>query len=125
MKQQLEEVIKKNLPEKKKKSFIKSSDIGMDNDAYKHYSGIVDGFNQAISKINPSIIADEVLKVVVENERQRIGQEMDLIWRDTHHDLNLFEQAICELQEDLLFNSSILEGEQSEHLSPNNENKNK
>jgi len=51
LKEQLEEVIKKNLPENKK---------SMINRMYDN------GFDQSLSQINPSLIADEVLKVVVE-----------------------------------------------------------
>ena len=52
MKQDIENTIKKNLPENKH-SMIKRM---YDN-----------GFDEALSQINTSLIADEVLKVVVEN----------------------------------------------------------
>lgn len=56
IKQQLEEVIKKNLPEKKESRFTIAG-----NDYGSEYA-----FNEAIDKIPVSLIADEVLKVVVE-----------------------------------------------------------
>jgi len=53
MKQQIENIIKKNLPLSDNSSKILS--FGK-------------GFNQALSQINTSLIADEVLKVVVETK---------------------------------------------------------
>jgi hypothetical protein len=50
MKQQPEEVIKKNLPEKNNGTEL---------------SDFARGFNQALSQINTSLIADEVLKIVI------------------------------------------------------------
>jgi len=58
IKEQLEEVIKKNLPEKKEVPRIDGKWLTLDDRN--------DGFNQALSQINTSLIADEVLKVVVE-----------------------------------------------------------
>lgn len=53
MKQEIEQIIKNNLPEKKGK--------------YSQYNeSATFGFNQALSQINTSLIADEVRKVVVE-----------------------------------------------------------
>ena len=100
MKQDIENIIKKNLPENKKKSFIKSSGIGMNNDAYKHYSGIVDGFNQALSQIPISLIADEVLKVVVETKVEIIKKLQEIrreILKNDPHIANQLENIIIEL----------------------------
>ena len=56
MKQQIEEIIKKNLPEKMEQTKEES-----DTEWFLAY-----GFNQALSQIDTKLIADEVLKVVVE-----------------------------------------------------------
>lgn len=58
MKIQIEEIIKKNLPEKKE---MKGITDYFDSDG---------GFNQALSQINTSLIADEVLKIVVEKIKE-------------------------------------------------------
>ena len=63
IKEQLEEVIKKNLPEERNEY-----DFGIQDPAYAEQ----EGFNQALSQIDTSLIADEVLKVVVENLRRYI-----------------------------------------------------
>lgn len=63
MKQQIENIIKKNLPK-----------------IQEHICGFNDGecvcncFQEALSQINPSKIADEVLKVVVENIKEEINK---------------------------------------------------
>lgn len=62
MKQQIEEIIKKNLPEKMEQTKEES-----DTEWFLAY-----GFNQALSQINPSLIADEVLKVVVEKIKEEV-----------------------------------------------------
>src|SRR5574343_522644 len=66
IKQQIEQIIKKNLPnEKITQSNYSTSDIRMcsstDIEMEKNR-----GFNQALSQIDTKLIADEVLKVVVE-----------------------------------------------------------
>lgn len=58
MKQTIENIINKNLPEKG----IKWMQEG--NYSHKDRKGYTDGYNQALSQINTSLIADEVLKVV-------------------------------------------------------------
>ena len=59
-KKEIENIIKKNLPEKKEQP-----QYGLDN--YEHFEADQTfGFNQALSQINTSLIADEVLKVIVE-----------------------------------------------------------
>ena len=70
IKEQLEEVIKKNLPEKKEGSLKISQ--GNPTDGYSHKTEREKGFNQAISQIDTSLIADEVLKVVGETRRDFI-----------------------------------------------------
>lgn len=86
MNKDIENIIKRNLPEKKE----------------EFAEGFNDGetkiFNQALSQINTSLIADEVLKVVVETLRKEFD---DIGW--SVYDMN-----------------KLL----SEHLSPNKENKN-
>jgi hypothetical protein len=71
MKQDIENIIKKNLPEKRTQDnlpFENSPEIYGNQriEAYKN------GFNQALSQINTSLIADEVIKVVVEYNRKQI-----------------------------------------------------
>jgi hypothetical protein len=62
MKQDIENIIKKNLPEEKIISNIKFNSIQED-----YSSGLLEGeilgHNQCLSQINTSFIADEVLKV--------------------------------------------------------------
>jgi hypothetical protein len=56
MKQDIENIIRTNLPENKL----------FNGDDEVEYICECEGFNQALSQINTSLIADEVLKVVVE-----------------------------------------------------------
>jgi hypothetical protein len=83
MKQDIENIIKKNLPEKKEENkalsdgtnqeiefLFRNCDIGV---IAQHYRNV--GFNQALSKINTSLIADEVLKVVVETTINMLRDE--------------------------------------------------
>ena len=66
MKQEIEQIIKNNLPEKKGK--------------YSQYNeSATFGFNQALSQINTSLITDEVLKVVVEVGKEEIKRVNDMI----------------------------------------------
>ena len=76
MKQQIENIIKENLPEKKEAGLYTTSkatggDIinynREDNDDKR------EGFNQALSQIDTSLIADEVLKVVEVTENTSDG----------------------------------------------------
>lgn len=65
IKQQLEEVIKKNLPEKVENKTIDEYDETNSRDEAL-FKGELIGFNQALSRIPVSLIVDELLKVVVE-----------------------------------------------------------
>lgn len=67
MKQQIENIIKENLPEKKENTDNKY-------DIYSEQRRL--GFNQALSQIDTSLIADEVLKVVVEKIKEYIQEEI-------------------------------------------------
>lgn len=75
IKEQLEEVIKKNLPEKKEKVYRSDGKTELFITSHFH-------FNQAISQINTSLIADEVLKVVVE--------KIDVLPSYWRHEFTLF-----------------------------------
>ena len=70
MYQELKNKIIENLPEEKIEKKIHTPNCLRGTDKYNHaYCEISiedDGFNQALSQINTSLIADEVLKVVVE-----------------------------------------------------------
>lgn len=100
MKQEIEQIIKNNLPEKKGK--------------YSQYNeSATFGFNQALSQINTSLIADEVLKVVVEKIEMLYG---DIVTTKKDiaipHNCIEYETALDDVV-NLLSN-----------LSPNKENKN-
>ena len=84
-----------------------------------------------------SLIVDEVLKVVVEKIKEEINKiskpnftQAIRIPLETHYSNrvakcnDIYNEKIQEILQ-LLTNSSTLEGERSEHLSPNKENKNK
>lgn len=74
MKQDIENIIKKNLPEKKEYDWSKDEHTKTCKDGCTYCcnaDGMITGFNQAISKINTSLIADEVLKVVVEKIKEQ------------------------------------------------------
>lgn len=103
MKQDIENIIKKNLPEKNE---IYPINVEKQDEKWNY----LNGFNQALSQINTSLMADEVLKVVGETKR-------DFIIRI------LGEQHKNELQGkgyDFYF---VLRTE-LDYLSPNKENKN-
>ena len=128
MKQQIENIIKENLPEKKEAGLYTTSkatggDIinynREDNDDKR------EGFNQALSQINTSLIADEVLKVVV---KTKIFKEILEYIRNTEEKID-GEWGICrdfiELERDkevpeLYYKVKDL----LSNLSPNKENKN-
>jgi hypothetical protein len=99
IKQQLEEVIKKNLPEKIKKQ------SSADDSRYPIW---IEGYNEAIDKIPVSLIADEVLKVVVEKIKEKRDYWKNKPWNP---EWNLEIKDKVEVLEDLLSN-----------LSPNKEN---
>ena len=99
MNKDIENIIKKNLPEKG----IKWMQEG--NYSHKDKKGYTDGFNQAISQINTSLIADEVLKVVVEKI-----QEYKMYYNPIGDDINKGRRLACD---DII-----------NYLSPNKENKN-
>lgn len=76
MKQQIENIIKENLPEKKEHREFECNGAHNGKGCYEDWCDVetciskdamtCKGFNQALSQINTSLIADEVLKVVVE-----------------------------------------------------------
>ena len=110
MKQQLEEVIERNLPEERteKKNHTPNCLRGTDkyNHAYCEISVEDDGFNQAISSIDTSLIADEVLKVVVEIINQVPTEFPQYESNDMHVGAQKFKTILLST------------------LSPNKENKN-
>jgi hypothetical protein len=117
MKQQIEKIIKKNLPEKVDEKEAKFVD-DPNNLLGEGYSI---GFNQALSQIDTSLIADEVLKVVVENlekmkfsglseQMKKMGLALKCDWCGAG---NGFETGYDNAIDDLLL-----------ILSPNKENKN-
>lgn len=99
IKQQLEEVIKKNLPEKKEGCPFNCNDI-----CPHTYGDLI-----SLSKINTSLIADEVIKVLVE---KMVNGLKDIPWANRNECEN--EKVICE--------NEVLE--LLSNLSPNKENKN-
>ena len=115
IKEQLEEVIKKNLPEKKE---IEEGENGLCKCSEYYYECNCVGFNQALSQINTSLIADEVLKVVVEKV---VGFKVVGIPEEECKCCFARNKALDTIINSLT-NSSTLEGERSEHLSPNKEN---
>lgn len=123
MKQDIENIIRKNFPEKKEHDWSKDEHTKTCKDGCTYYcnaDGMITGFNQAISKTPVSLITDEVLKVVVE-----VANNLhDNFEKQDYSDAEYKANFLSELRLQLLTNSSILEGEQSEHLSPNKENKN-
>lgn len=96
MKQQIEKIIKKNLPEKVDEKEAKFVD-DPNNLLGEGYSI---GFNQALSQIDTSLIADEVLKVVVEN-----------ITKFATYNYHNGERYIEFKEENLLSNLSLKENE--------------
>ena len=138
MKQQIENIIKKNLPEKKEETMetecphCKGKPQTVKDDClYCHcgiQAGLLDeniGFNQALSQINTSLIADEVLKVVVEKIKEEKEIAVKQLAYETDVEIVEYLKGKENLSNDLLnllTNSSNLDGERSEHLSPNKEN---
>lgn len=120
IKEQLEEVIKKHLPEKKEPTEHQiSCPDHMPGCCVYHceyrLSNEDKSFNQALSQINTSFIADEVLKVVVEKIEKRVSFYKDEINKNLSNKREL-EDRLDEV-EDII---NLL----SEHLSTNKENKN-
>jgi len=107
MKQDIENIIKKNLPENK------TSDN--DEDFYIDYEENK-GFNQALSQINPSLIADEVLKVVVEKIQEELEQKRLKFIPNPNDMTSMVKGSHNMLLDDIL---DLLS-----NLSPNKENKN-
>ena len=105
MHEQIENIIKKNLPDDRgTKNYTSSHEAIMNSD--RDY-----GFNQALSQINTSLIADEVLKVVVEKIKEMNNFRQAKV--DGKEDWNMaLEQSACKV--DALLSN----------LSPNKENKN-
>jgi len=116
MNKDIENIIKKNLPEKKGHDSIVQ--LGVYDQAttegklhYQNEYGKRDGFNQALSQINTALITDEVLKVVVETGEEEIKRINDIIPKQ-----NDYEQGyIRGIKEYIQLLSTI---------SPNKENKN-
>lgn len=114
MKQDIENIIKKNLPEKKEKVYRSDGKTELFVTSNFH-------FNQALSQINTSLIADEVLNVVVEiGEKLKFNHKEGICY---NCNCKIYDRGISDLL-NLLTNSNTLEGERSEHLSPNKENEN-
>lgn len=97
MKQQIENIIKKNLPEENE---IYPINVEKQDEKWNY----LNGFNQALSQINTSLIADEVLKVVI----TEIEKE-DNKWNGNGEHYANVREALNNLLST---------------LSPNNENKN-
>jgi hypothetical protein len=112
IKEQLEEVIKKNLPEKRElKECGKCNACEMMMACEVLYADRQ--FNQAISQINTTLIADEVLKVVVEKIESYKKIELLKLRSCENDKINWnYHQGKVHQLEDLLSN-----------LSPNKENK--
>jgi len=99
MNQDIENIIKKNLPEERTQDnlpFENSPEIYGNQriEAYKN------GFNQALSQINPSLIADEVLKVVVDTRVEIIKKLQEIrreILKNDPYIANKLENIIIEL----------------------------
>lgn len=141
MKQDIENIIKKNLPEKLREDFDKWFFSTKAN--YTQKGEMNDIADWWLSQINTSLIADEVLKVVVEKIRESKEKWEWEVIEDKFGDFNVCKNCghlendpegvhTCEFKNDvlddiinLLTNSSTLEGERSEHLSHNKEDKNK
>ena len=100
MKDTIKQIIESNLPEKKKENYL-SPDIRIDEQ---------NGFNQALSQINTSLIADEVLKV--EKEVIKVKIKPIVYGSDNFLENVGYNQAILDILQ-LLSN-----------LSPTKENKN-
>jgi hypothetical protein len=101
MKQDIENIIKKNLPEEKIISNIKFNSIQED-----YSSGLLEGeilgHNQCLSQIPVSLIADEVLKVVVEEKYRLYKQLFDkinkmpmCIWHEKDELLDIIKISLC------------------------------
>lgn len=109
MKQDIEKIIKKNLPEKVDEKEAKFVD-DPNNLLGEGYSI---GFNQALSQINTSLIADKVLKVEIEAIEKLFEPIEDWIGEQV---IEYRKQYNSGLQRVI----NLL----SEHLSTNKENKN-
>lgn len=115
MKQDIENIIKKNLPEKKEMTMILTS---TGRDLPEEYKVPNTEWNDCLSQIDPSLIADEVLKVVEENYRQAFIKTFlgagelwfNYMWENEEEKKESME-GVDEYWKDLLAN-----------LSPNKEN---
>lgn len=117
IKQQLKEVIKKNLPEKKEAGlYITSKATGGDIINYNREDNDDkrDGFNQAISQINTSLIADEVLKFVEEEKYGLLKKYSQWLEKHSYMDCDWWAEIPCSVDRFL----------EELSLSPNKENKN-
>lgn len=110
MNKDIENIIKKNLPEKKKENYL-SPDIRIDEQ---------NGFNQALYQINTTLIADEVLKVVVE----KIEKEFKFEYFLRSSSGNIVRSVISKKDQ---IRNEIVDGITKfllSNLSPNKENEN-
>jgi hypothetical protein len=67
MKQDIENIIKKNLPEKKEHDWSKDEHTKTCKDGCTYCcnaDGMINGFNQALSKINTELITQKILEVI-------------------------------------------------------------
>lgn len=108
MNQQIENIIKKNLPEKQ---------LPIRGDAFHDQHCNVKGFNECLDEINTSLIADEVLKVVVIGEIMRFMEEIQE--RANHLTPNLLLNEVVnyayDRKDELLSNLSTKENKNNEN----------
>jgi uncharacterized protein YktB (UPF0637 family) len=113
MKQDIENIIKKNLPEPAKGIEKVIENTEQDRIYNLLNENMVIGFNQSLSQIDTSLIADEVLKVVVEKIESYKKIELLKLRSCENDKINWnYHQGKVHQLEDLLSN-----------LSPNKENK--
>lgn len=122
MKQEIEQIIRKNLPEKKENP--KNKCINAENHSFGRCFSCEknNGFNDCLDEINTSLIADEVLKVVVEKLEKVFDKHCN------------YSPKKIESEEEYGYNKGLMAEAKllkfeilqllSEHPSPNKENKN-
>ncbi len=119
MKQQIENIIKKGEVVDK---IIYKIECDLNDRKNMHLNNLDEDIQEEIRAkwkvlitevLSDSLIADEVLKVVVEKI-----EKMTFLDKNSIYHYSLVQEKII----NLLTNSSTLEGEQSEHLSHNKEN---
>lgn len=99
MKQDIENIIKKNLPEKINNEYADNDAKKADNPRIAEMLGRQAGFNQALSQINTSLIANEVLKVVRQIIEDKIKFQKEVV-------PSSYETGYTHALEDLLSNLS-------------------